>query len=86
VVLVTGVAILRHAKLVSFSVLLVLDVEALPSRVVTLIVGVVVIRTVREVVITCGQEVLHGPRIVEPGEVQARIQIILCFRAHVLQG
>jgi hypothetical protein len=64
-----GVVVLRHAKLVSSSMLLVLGVEALSSRVVTLIVGVAVVHAVREVVITRGQEVLHGPMIAEPGEV-----------------
>jgi hypothetical protein len=63
-----GVGLLRHAKLVSFSMLLVFGMEALPSRVVTLIVGVVVVGTVREVVVTCGQEMPHGPWMTEPRE------------------
>jgi hypothetical protein len=50
-------------------VLLVPGVEALPSRVVPLIVGAVVVGAVGEEVVTCGQEMSHGPRITESGEV-----------------
>lgn len=48
--------------------LLVLEVEALLSRFVTLIVGAVVARAIEELVIAHGQEMLHDPRIVEPEE------------------
>jgi hypothetical protein len=68
-----GVAVLRHAKLVFSSMLLVLVVEALSSRVVTLIVGVVVVGVIKEVVITCRQKVLRDPGITESREVQSRI-------------
>jgi uncharacterized membrane protein YjjB (DUF3815 family) len=53
--------------------LLVLSVEAFSSRVVTFIVGAIVVGVVGEVVVARGQEVPHGPEIAEPEKVQARI-------------
>ena len=79
-----GVVVLRHAKLVLSFVLLMLDVEAFSSWVVSLVVKVVVVGAVREVVIAHEQEVSHGIRIVEPRKVQARIHVIFFLRDHVL--
>ena len=60
---------MRHAPLVSFIMLLVPNVEALPSWVVTLIVGVVVIEAIEEEVVAHGKEMPHGLRIMKPREV-----------------
>lgn len=49
--------------------LLVPNVEALPSWVLTLIVGAVVIEAIEEEVVAHGQEMPHGLRIMEPREV-----------------
>ena len=68
-----GVVDPGHAKLVLSSMLLVLSVEAFSSRVVTFIVGAIVVGVIGEVVVARGQEVPHGPEIAEPEKVQARI-------------
>jgi hypothetical protein len=62
-----------RAKLVLSFVLHMPGMEAFPSWVVTLVVGVVVVGAAGEEVVTRGQEVPHGPEIAEPGKVQARI-------------
>lgn len=48
-----GGVVSRHAELVISFVLLVLDVEAFPSRAITLVVGIVVIGPVGEVLVAC---------------------------------
>jgi hypothetical protein len=51
-------------------VLLLIDVEALASWVVTLIVkAVAIVRVAGEAVVTCGHEVSHGSGITEFGEI-----------------
>jgi hypothetical protein len=64
-----GVIVPMHAKLVLSFVLITLDVQAFPSRVVTFIIGGVVIGVVGEVVVARGQEVSHGPEITKPRKV-----------------
>lgn len=68
-----GVIIPRNAKLVLSFVLVALGVQAFLSRVVTFIVGGVVIGVVGEAIVAHGQEVPHGPEITEPRKVQAKI-------------
>jgi hypothetical protein len=68
-------------------VILLIDVEALASRVITLVVGVVaIIRVAGEAVVTCGHEVSHGPGITESGEVQTEVGAILFLGASGFGG
>jgi hypothetical protein len=63
---------------VVFVVILLIDVEALASWVVTLIVkAVVIIRAAGEAVVTCGHEVSHGTGITESGEIPTEDGVIL---------
>jgi hypothetical protein len=63
-----------------------LDMEALASRVVTLVVRAVVAGAVGEVVVACRQEVMHGPRVMEPGKIQASVQVISFLEARGFRG
>jgi hypothetical protein len=59
-------------------VILLIDVEALASRVVTLVVKAVAIVTVAgEAVVTCGHEVSHGSRITKFGEIPTEVGVVL---------
>ena len=51
-----GIGLPRHAEMVPFVMLLMPHVKALPSWVVTLLVGVVVIIAIREEFIACEQK------------------------------
>jgi hypothetical protein len=59
----------RHAKLVSFVMLLVPYVKTLPSWVVSFFVDAVVVGAIREEFIACEQESQQGFRVMKPGEV-----------------
>jgi hypothetical protein len=55
-----------------------IDVEALASWVVTLVVkAMAVVRVAGEAVVTCGHKVSHGPGITEFGEIPTEVGVIL---------
>jgi hypothetical protein len=59
-------------------VILLIDVEALASWVVTLVVKVVaIVRVVGEAMVTCGHKVSHGSRIMEFGEIPTEVGVVL---------
>jgi hypothetical protein len=59
-------------------VILLIDVEALASWVITLVVkAVAIIRAAAEAVVTCGHEVSHDTRITESGEVPTEVRVVL---------
>jgi hypothetical protein len=63
---------------VFFVVILLIDVEALASWVVTLVVkAVAIVRVAGEAVVTCGHEVSHGSRITEFGEIPTKVGVVL---------
>jgi hypothetical protein len=72
-----GAIVSRHAEVVVSVVIFLTDVEALASRVVTLVVGAVaIVRVAGEAVVTCGHEVSHGSRIMESNEFQTEVGVI----------
>jgi hypothetical protein len=69
---------LRHAKVVVFAVIPLIDVETLATRVATLVAEVVVIvRAAGEAVVTCGHEVSHGTGITESGEIPTEVRVVV---------
>jgi hypothetical protein len=59
-------------------VIFLIDVEALASWVVTLVVkAMTIIRAAGEAVVTCGHEVTHGTGITEFGEIPTDIGVVL---------
>jgi hypothetical protein len=59
-------------------VILLIDVEALTSWVVTLIVkAVAIVRVAGEAVVTCGHEVSQGSRITEFKEIPTEVRVVL---------
>jgi hypothetical protein len=69
---------LRHAEMVVFAVIPLIDVETLATWVATLVAEVVVIvRAAGEVAVTCGHEVLHGTGITESGEIPTEVGVVV---------
>jgi hypothetical protein len=69
---------LRHAEVVVFAVIPLIDVETLAAWVATLVAEVVaIIRAAREVVVTCGHEVSHGTGITEFGEIPTEVGVVV---------
>jgi hypothetical protein len=67
-----------YAEVVVFVVIPLIDVEALASWVVTLIVkAVAIVRVAGEAVVTCGHEVSHGTGIAEFREIPTEVRVIL---------
>jgi hypothetical protein len=63
---------------VVFVVVLLIDVEALASWVVTLVVkAVAIVRVAEEAVVTCGHEVSQGSRIMKFGEIPTEVGVVL---------
>jgi hypothetical protein len=63
---------------VVFVVIPLIDVEALASWVVILVVkAVAIVRVAREAVVTCGHEVSHGSGITEFGEIPTEVGVVL---------
>jgi hypothetical protein len=59
-------------------VILLIDVEALASWVITLVVkAVAIVRVTGEAVVTCGHEVSHGSGITEFGEIPTEVGVVL---------
>jgi hypothetical protein len=62
-------------------VIFLIDVEALASWVVTLVVkAVAIIRAAGEAVVTCGHEVSHGTGITKSGENPTEVGVVLFLR------
>jgi hypothetical protein len=73
-----GVVIFRHAGVVVFVVIPLIDVETLMTWVVTLVAeAMAIIRAAREAVVTCGHVVSHGTGIMESGEIPTEVGVVL---------
>jgi hypothetical protein len=73
-----GAVISWHAEVVVSVVIFLIDVEALASWVVTLVVkAVAIVRAAREAVVTCGHEVSHGTGITESEEIPTDVGVVL---------
>jgi hypothetical protein len=73
-----GAVISWHAEVVVSVVIFLIDVEALASWVVTLVVkAVAIVRAAREAVVTCGHEVSHGTGITESEEIPTEVGVVL---------
>ena len=69
---------MRHAEVVVFAMIPLIDVETLAAWVVTLVAeAVVIVRVAGEAVVTCGHEVSHGSGIAEFGEIHTEVGVIL---------
>jgi hypothetical protein len=78
---------LRHAEVVVFAVIPLIDVETLATWVVTLVAeAVVIVRAAGEAVVTCGHEVSHGTRITEFGEIPTGVGVIVFLRTRGFGG
>jgi hypothetical protein len=64
-------------------VILLIDVEALASWVVTLVVkAVAIVRVPGEEVVTCGHELSHGSGITESEAIPTEVGVVLFLRTH----
>jgi hypothetical protein len=69
---------LRHAKVVVFAVIPLIDVETLATWVATLVAeAVAIVRAAGEVVVTCRHEVSHGTGITESGEIPTEVGVVV---------
>jgi hypothetical protein len=69
---------LRHAEVVVFAVIPLIDVETLATWVATLIAeAMAIVRAAGEAVVTCGHEVSHGTGITEFGEIPTKVGVIV---------
>jgi hypothetical protein len=70
--------IFRHAEVVVFVVIPLIDVETLATWVVTLVVkAMVIVRAAGEAVVTCKHEVSHGTRITKSGEIPTEVGVVV---------
>jgi hypothetical protein len=69
---------MRHAEVVAFVVISLIDVETFATRAITLVVKVVaIVRAPGEAVVTCGHEVPHGTGITKAREIPTEVGVIL---------
>jgi hypothetical protein len=69
---------LRHAEVVVFAVIPLIDVETLAAWVVTLVAeAVAIIRAAGEALVTCGHEVSHGTGITESREIPTEVGVVV---------
>jgi hypothetical protein len=74
---------LRHAEVVVFAVIPLIDVETLATWVATLVAeAVAIVRAAGEAVVTCGHEVSHGTGITEFGEIPTEVGVIVFLGTH----
>jgi hypothetical protein len=67
-----------HAEVVVSTVIPLINVETLATRVATLVAeAVVIVRVAGEAVVTCEHEVSHGTRITEPGEIPTEVGVVV---------
>jgi hypothetical protein len=62
-----------------------IDVEAFVTWAVTLVV-MAIVRTTREVVVTCGHEASHGTRVIEGREIPTGVGDVLFLRTRQSEG
>jgi hypothetical protein len=73
-----GIAVLRHTKVVAFVETPQIDVETFAAWATVLAVeAVATIGVIGEAVVTCGHEVSHGTRVIEPREIPTRVGLII---------
>jgi hypothetical protein len=73
-----GIANLRHAEVVAFVVISLIDVETFATCAITLIVkAMAIVRAIGEAVVTCGHKVPHGTGITEAREIPTEVRVIL---------
>jgi hypothetical protein len=78
---------LRHAEVVVFAVIPLIDVETLVTRVATLVAeAVVIVRAAGEAVVTYGHEVSHGTGITESGEIPTEVGVVVFLGTHESEG
>jgi hypothetical protein len=69
---------LRHAEVVVFAMIPLIDVETLATWVATLVAeAVVIVGVAGEAVVTSGHEVSHGTRITESGEIPIEVGVVV---------
>jgi hypothetical protein len=69
---------LRHAEVVVFAVIPLIDEETLATWVSTLVAeAVVIVGAAGEAVVTCVHEVSHGTRITESGEIPTEVEVVI---------
>jgi hypothetical protein len=73
-----GVVFLRHAEVVVFAVIPLIDVETLATWVATLVAeAMAIVSAAGEAVVTCGHEVSHGTGITESGEIPTEVGVVV---------
>jgi hypothetical protein len=73
-----GIVILRHAEVVVFVVIPLIDVETLATWVVTFVAkAMVIVGAAREAVVTCGHEFSHGTGITKSGEIPTEVGVVV---------
>jgi hypothetical protein len=78
---------LRHAEVVVLTVIPLIDVETLATRVATLVAeAVAIIRAAGEAVVICGHEVSHGTRITESGEIPTEVGVVVFLGTRRSEG
>ena len=74
---------MRHAEVVVFVVIPLIDVETLATWVITLVVeAVVIVGAAGEAVVTCGHEVSHGTGITKSGEIPTEVGVVFLLGTH----
>jgi hypothetical protein len=74
---------LRHAEVVVFAVIPLIDVETFTTWVATLVAeAVVIVEAAGKAVVTCGHEVTHGTVITESGEISTEVGVIVFLGTH----
>jgi hypothetical protein len=78
---------LRHAEVVVFAVIPLIDVETLATWVATLVPeAVVIVGAAEEAVVTCGHEVSHGTGITESGEILTEVGVVVFLGTRGARG
>jgi hypothetical protein len=78
---------LRHAEVVVFVVIPLIDVETLATWVATLVAkAMAIVRAAGEAVVTCGHEVSHGTGITESGEIPTEVGVVVFLGTHGSRG
>jgi hypothetical protein len=78
---------LRHAEVVVFAVIPLIDVETLTTWVVTLVAeAVVIVGAAGEAVVTCGHEVSHGTGITESREIPTEVRVVVFLGTRGSEG
>jgi hypothetical protein len=78
---------LRHAEVVVFAVIPLIDVETLTTWVVTLVAEAVdIVGAAGEAVVTCGHEVSHGTGITESREIPTEVRVVVFLGTRGSEG